>query len=94
MPYFRTAPRVKTVVILPTKRLAADRSLLALGADILCLLRVPKTVSRLWHDLKDARSQQIANAPLTYDWFVLALDLLASLQTIDLQRGLIRRVQS
>ena len=74
-------------MILPTKRLSQDRSLLYVGAEILRLVDEPKTVSRLWQELRSARSAQSGLASLTYDWFVLALDLLFLMNAIKIERG-------
>jgi hypothetical protein len=78
-------------MILPTKRLGQDRSLLYIGAEVLRLLSEPKTVSRLWQDLQKARSARSESASLTYDWFVLALDLLFLLNAIKYDRGRIEK---
>lgn len=78
-------------MILPTKRLNQDRALLYVGSEILGLLSEPKTVSRLWEDLRRARAAKSETAMLTYDWFVLALDLLYTLRAVDLNRGRIRK---
>ncbi|MCY2962452.1 MAG: hypothetical protein NT069_02165 [Planctomycetota bacterium] len=79
-------------MILPTKRLSQDRSLLYVGAEILRLVDEPTTVSRLWQDLQLARSSQTGLAPLTYDWFVLSLDLLFLMNAIKNERGRIEKV--
>lgn len=42
-------------MILPTKHLQEDRALIAIGAELLKLLDEPKTVSRLWDELKRTR---------------------------------------
>lgn len=42
-------------MILPTKHLREDRALIAIGAELLRLLDEPKTVSRLWDELKRTR---------------------------------------
>jgi hypothetical protein len=76
-------------MILPTKRLPQDRALLAVGGQILRLLTEPKTVSKMWIDLKRVRDTAIGSAPITYDWFVLALDLLFSLGALRLEKGLL-----
>jgi hypothetical protein len=81
-------------VILPTKRLSQDRSLLYVGAQILRLVDEPKTVSRLWQDLQTIRSTESDLAPLTYDWFVLALDLLFAINAVKVERGRLERVKS
>ncbi len=76
-------------MILPTKGVTPDRALLAVGATVLGHLTEPKTVSRLWTDLGTAGS-----APgLTFDWFVLALDLLYALGIVRLEGGRLHRVQ-
>ncbi len=81
-------------MILPTKRLSQDRSLLYVGAEILRLVDEPKTVSRLWQELQSARSAQTRLAQVTYDWFVLALDLLFLINAVRVERGRIEKVAS
>jgi hypothetical protein len=78
-------------MILPTKHLSEDRALLAVGAEILRLLNEPKTVSRVWDELK-RKGPPSATSSVTYDWFVLALDLLYAINAIDLERGRLRKV--
>lgn len=73
-------------MILPTKRLHQDRALLSVGAEILRRLDEPKTVSRLWDEVQAAHRGR-TTAMLTYDWFVLALDLLFCMSTITLGNG-------
>jgi len=76
-------------MILPTKHIRPDRALLAVGADLLCCLHEPMTVSRLWDEIRTARSDRTVSAPINYDWFVLALDLLFLLKTVQFERGLV-----
>lgn len=75
-------------MILPSKHLSQDRALVTLGADLLGVLRAPKTVSGLWNDFKAGRGER---APVGYDWFVLALDLLFILGLVAFDRGLVVR---
>jgi hypothetical protein len=77
-------------VILPSKHLGADRALITVGAELLALLREPKTVSRLWIDLKSRRADTV---PIMYDWFVLGLDMLFALGLIEFERGRVARVE-
>jgi hypothetical protein len=78
-------------MILPTKHLAQDRALLTVGARILPLLEHPITVSTLWEQLsRDSTSPTNPNS-LRYDAFVLALDLLFLMGTIQLSDGLLKR---
>jgi hypothetical protein len=75
-------------VILPTKGIAPSRALLAVGARVLSLLEEPKTVSRLWDETKNYGSSK---AEITFDWFVLALDLLFIMEAIEQERGRLQR---
>ena len=49
-------------MILPTKHLREEQALIAVGADLLRLLDEPKTVSRLWDELRRARTDATASA--------------------------------
>ncbi len=80
-------------MILPTKRLGEDRALIAVGAIALRHLNEPKTVSRLWEEVRQAREQMSDHHTITYDWFILALDLLYTLQAIDFDKGRLVRAQ-
>jgi len=77
-------------MILPTKHTRPDRALLAVGGEILVLLREPMTVSRLWDDVRSRRGNPGEPAPISYDWFVLAIDLLFMIGAVELDRGLLR----
>jgi hypothetical protein len=81
-------------MILPTKHIRPDRALLAVGADVLGCLREPMTVSRLWDEIRSARSDRTVLAPINYDWFVLALDLLFIVKAIQFDRGLVQKTAS
>lgn len=79
-------------MIMPTKRLPSNKSLVFVGAQILALVQEPKTVSRLWEETKNLRQSTTAEYAITYSWFVLALDLLYTIGAIELlETGLIRR---
>jgi hypothetical protein len=79
-------------MILPTKRLAPEKALITVGAEILRLLAEPKTVSRTWEEIRKSRKGRDGDR-LTYDWFVLALDLLYALGALTLERGRLVRSQ-
>lgn len=78
-------------MILPTKRLGQDRAMLTVGADVLSLLDEPKTVSRLWEELQQSRDRRLGVRAVTYDWFILTLDLLYALHAVEMERGLLRK---
>lgn len=76
-------------MILPTKHIPESRSLLGVGGTILSLLSEREmTVSSLWELFREARGD---SAKVSFDWFVLGLDLLYALGTLELDKGVIRR---
>lgn len=79
-------------MILPTKHIRTDRALLSVGAELLACLREPRTVSRLWDEVRKRRGEHLDAAPIGYDWFILAMDLLFMLGAIEYERGLVRKV--
>ncbi len=79
-------------MILPSKHLSQDRALLTVGAHILQRLNEPKTVSALWEELSRQRETTRAATPLlSYDGFVLTLDLLFLFRAIQLKDGVLSR---
>lgn len=79
-------------MILPSKHLPRDRALLTVGARVLTFLVRPKTVSALWEELNRHDTGLTATPRrITYDWFLLSLDLLYALGTIELESGLVAR---
>ena len=71
-------------MILPTKHLSTERSLIAIGADIVKLLDEPKSVSTLWLEFQELNERQ--NRRLTFDWFTLGIAMLYALDGLE-QRG-------
>ena len=80
-------------MILPTKHLSAEKSLLGVGALALRCLDEPGTVSRLWEVTAQAVEQDRALGTLTFDWFVLALDMLFAIGAVEMRDGLLRRIE-
>jgi hypothetical protein len=75
-------------MILPSKNIPTDRALLSVSAWLYAELTYPKSISRLWDDLR----KRWANRPLAWQWFLLALDLLYLINAIELRSdGLIGR---
>lgn len=56
-------------MILPTKHVRPDRALVAVGAEVLTILKRPMTMSRLWDEMRGQRSLYAPNAPIDYQWF-------------------------
>ncbi|WP_322751963.1 MULTISPECIES: ABC-three component system middle component 6 [unclassified Frankia] len=75
-------------MIAPTRGLPPDRSLLAVGAQITLELQEPTTVSQTWSRLQ-TRRQKDNSTPVSFGWFVLALDMLHALGVVDLRGDLL-----
>lgn len=75
-------------MILPTKGIAPDRALISVGAQVLKLLSEPKTVSRVWDEMRAAAPPV---SGISFDWFVLSLDLLFAVGAVELDRGRLYR---
>ena len=79
-------------MILPTKRLSIESSLFGVGADVLRLLNQPKSISRVWEEMKVARQEYNERGErLTFEWFVLALDFLFLMELISLEDGVLTK---
>lgn len=74
-------------MILPSKHLSERRALLTVGSEILGMLDRPRTVSSLWEAVRWGKGN--ARCRLSYDWFVLALDLLFLMDAVALRDGLL-----
>jgi hypothetical protein len=71
-------------MILPSKHLSQEKALLTIGAELLKQLNRPKTVSAVWEQAHQTVS-------ISYDWFILALDLLYTIDAIEIHSGLLIR---
>ncbi|MFJ5227560.1 ABC-three component system middle component 6 [Streptomyces sp. NPDC088400] len=80
-------------MITPTKGIAPDRSLLAVGAQIVMQLDEPRTVSQAWARFKRWRTEHRHYSPVSFEWFVLALDVLYAMGTVELHQDLLTRVR-
>lgn len=76
-------------MILPTKYLPHDRALISVGGEILKHLEEPRTVSALWDSVREAQIYKTADALVSFDWFVLALNLLFAISAVDYRNGII-----
>ncbi|MDZ4858306.1 MAG: ABC-three component system middle component 6 [Candidatus Hydrogenedentes bacterium] len=79
-------------MILPTKHLQAERSLIVLGAQLLAQLTCPITVSELWRSFSDSKQSAIQRPiTITFDQFILSLDFLFIIGAIDINQNLIAK---
>lgn len=74
-------------MILPTKHIAIDQSLIGLGAYILTKLDHPMTISTLWQEVRH-------HEPIgSYDKFIITVDLLYAVGAISFDSNLIKRAR-
>jgi hypothetical protein len=71
-------------MILPTKHLDLEKSLLAIGGLILGVLPRPRTVTSAWEEVRKGHEG------LTFESFALALALLYSIGAVDMTDELLR----
>jgi hypothetical protein len=76
-------------MILPSKHLPPNRALISIGADILCQLNEPRAVSELWECVRTARAGRAGEAPMSFDWFVLALTFLHTIFAVEMRDGVL-----
>lgn len=72
-------------MILPTKHVPVERSLLGTASTLLRLLAADRTVSSLWESARGLGNVR------SFDRFVLALDLLFVLGAVSYHDGNLRR---
>ncbi|RFU41204.1 hypothetical protein DZF91_13040 [Actinomadura logoneensis] len=72
-------------MIVPTKGVAPQRALLAVGAQIILATGAqPVTITQAWRRLLTWREDNRHAAPVPYWWFALALDMLYAMGLVDL----------
>lgn len=75
-------------MILPSKFLPADRSLVFIGGEALVVIKDgPRSVSEVWEGVRARR--KLAGRGLTFDWFTLALTFLFATGVVELRDGLL-----
>ena len=78
-------------MILPTKHLRTDRAIISIGAEILRILTKPKTISKIWDEFRILPSISKQKKPVNYDWFILSIDLLFTIDAVSFERGLLQK---
>ncbi|MGJ9406342.1 ABC-three component system middle component 6 [Nesterenkonia aurantiaca] len=74
-------------MILPTKGIAPERSLIAVGSLVLENLDTARSPSELWH----LCNVQEESSYIAYEWFCLAISLLYAMGLVDKSNGLLER---
>lgn len=70
-------------MLLPTKGINPERSLLAVGSVILSMIDPSTTVSALWERYTSSNMLAKNQPVISFDWFVLALAMLFTIQAIE-----------
>ena len=70
-------------MILPTKGISPERSLLGIGAEVLDILKRSMSISEVWTIYKRRTNRGRQNF-VSFDWFILALDLLYAIGAVSL----------
>lgn len=78
-------------MLLPTKHIKTENALIGVGAEILAELDRGKTVSTLFHDVQSRRRAQEMTT-IHFDWFLLALDFLYTVDVIRFENGVVRKM--
>ena len=79
-------------MILPTKRITTSRSLIYIGAELLILMKSPKSINQLWRTYSNRSDYKTGARTITFEWFNLALDLLFAMGLIEFKNGQLKRV--
>jgi len=74
-------------MIIPDKTIKLKYSLLGAGGKLLSELDLPQTVSSLWEKVREC--EEIGS----FSKFVLTLDFLYMLRLVEIDNGIIRKVQ-
>lgn len=74
-------------MILPSKGISRERSLIGIGSFILANIDTPRSSSELWHSYNKDQS----SGYISFEWFCLAISLLFSMGLVDVIGGLLGR---
>lgn len=78
-------------MILPTKYMHENKSLIKIGAQILLLLEDTSSVSLLWSKYKKLEMYQHDDPTINFDLFVAGLDFLYIINCIKFESGVVRK---
>jgi hypothetical protein len=78
-------------MLLPSRTVSSQRALLSVAAQIALQLDAPRTVTETWTRLKEWRVERGFDQPITFGWFVLALDMLYALDLVEFDGRTLRR---
>lgn len=74
-------------MILPTKGISPERSLIAIGSFVLANAESPRSPSEIWHSYVRSGPRSY----VTYEWFCLAVSLLFAMDLVEMSGDLLER---
>lgn len=81
-------------MILPTKHLSPQRSIISVSSEVFELIGRHSTVSSIWNNLQEKHKVSLRIGDVPFDWFILALDFLFILGAIEEKKGVIMKVKN
>lgn len=81
-------------MLLPSKFIEPDQALLTLGGQILLQLSAPLSVAETWTRLNRWRVEQRMQSFVPFWWFALALDVTFIIGAVQLEHGLLRKIDN
>lgn len=85
--FLKTSLKEILAMLLPTKHLTENRSLIGIGAIVLDLLNEPRTISNLWNGVRG----KLMGARISYERFILCLDFLFMIDAIVFHDGFLKK---
>ncbi|WP_444922366.1 ABC-three component system middle component 6 [Microbulbifer sp. CnH-101-G] len=79
-------------MILPTKHLSPDRAIITIASEVFELINNRSTVSSVWNEFQEKQRGCMRQGEIPYDWFVLSLDFLYLIGSIEEDSGRLSRV--
>ena len=81
-------------MILPSKHISPKRALISVAAEAHELINEKSTISSLWNELNEMLSKSMRGGEISYDWFILSVDLLFLFGFIESELGFIKRINN
>lgn len=81
-------------MILPNKHLSPDRAIITVASEILTLINNRSTVSSVWNEFRERQKKSMRQGEIPYDWYVLSLDFLYLIGSIEECNGRLSRVDN
>jgi len=80
-------------MIFPSKHLSPNRALITIAAEVYECIQGKQTVSSIWEEYKKSLNSTFRISEVSFDWFILSVDLLFLMGLIDSYDGYIIRIK-